>query len=245
MRLSRSLPAALLVLSLSLAGCSDGDPGSGPSTADEAGSTAAAPSDEPTETPSDEPSDEPTDEPATDGDTQPVETDQVAFEVPADWEVVDPAEFTGDQDGGAIEDDPAGGELTDRLGISGDQLLQLMGQADVIVLSGDGSVGGFIDNLNVVHYAGPLPTTPQLQQQLSEQYAALGATDPQFSTVETDAGEAVLVEYVLPLQGNEIQGRAIAVQNGSDVVSVTVSARDAALATQVAEQVVSTLRTAG
>ncbi|SDC05475.1 hypothetical protein [Nocardioides lianchengensis] len=243
MRLTRSLPAALLVLTLPLAGCSDGDPGDDPSAAD---SSSAAPSEpsEPSDEPTDESSEEPTDEPVS-GDAQPVETDQVAFEVPADWEVVDPDEFTGDKDGGAIEDDPAGGELTDRLGISGDQLLQMMGQADVIVLSGAGSVDGFIDNLNVLHYPGPLPTTPELQSQLAEQYANLGADDPQFSTAQTGAGEAVLVEYVLPLQGREVQGRAIAVQSGSDVVSITVSARDADLATRVAEQVVASLSAVG
>lgn len=229
MRTSRALltlPA--LVLALVLAGCGDDDSASDSTAESTSGSTSGS-------TPSGSPATA-DDAGAVDGT---VVTDLVSFEAPEGWRVVTPEDAQAMTSGDAIEE--GGADFLEQTGVTADQLVQLIGQADALALSDEGRVGGFFDNINVITQPGAPAPVEVLAQQLGQ----IGATLEDSSTEQVAGQETLVASYVLPVGEVEVQGRALQVPVGDQTVVVTVSAREAATADAALDGVVASLATTG
>jgi hypothetical protein len=223
-----TLPA--LALALVLTGCGGDDD----SSASSEPTSASSPSEE--TSPSDDATEDTGSTGAADGT---VTTDLVTFSAPDGWQVVTPEDAQAMTSGEAIEDGAS--DFLDQAGVSADQLVQLIGQSDAIVLSDKGRVDGFFDNVNVISQAGAPATEDVLEQQLGQ----IGATVEDVTT-ETVAGQEVpLVSYLLPVGEVEVQGRGLQVPVGDQTVTITVSAREAATADDAVATIVGSLTTLG
>lgn len=227
-----SSPATLLLATtLLLAGCSDGstsdaddpqDPTTSSSSTEKSPSEDASP-------------DEGSAAPAPDDST--IETDLVSFQAPEGWLVLTPEEVLGGDSDVQLDD---GNELMDELGVSGEELRQLLSQADAVAVDGEGRVDDFLANVNVIRQGGSVPT----EAQLVEAYQGLGDPDPQVAPEQVAGVDAQVVTYAIPVSDFSIEGRAVTLPVSGQVVTVTVSTRDADDSDQIFQQVLDTLEIA-
>ena len=206
------LPAWAALTALLLGGCAD-ELGGGARKAEgslpsaTASSSAATPADTPADTPAGAPSatlpstlpSQPGEAPAT-GPTRRVEASGFSFEVPKGWVELDAGElFEGAAGNDEIE------KLADRLGISSDQLLATVGNADLFLFSNEGAHAGRVDNLNVIQVPAGQLNASQIELGL----LAVGAEDLDVQHVSTAAGDAVRARYDITFAGQKVLASAV------------------------------------
>lgn len=235
-RISRALTTLpALVLALVLTGCGGDD------TSDASDSPGDPTSSSPTDEATDEATEETIEETESGEDVEPAEgtvtTDLVSFAAPDGWESITPEEAQEMTSGEAIEEN--GGDFLDQTGVSADQLVQMIGQADALVLSDQGRVGGFFDNINVITQTGGPATVEVMEQQLGQ----IGATVQDTSTEQAAGQDVLVVSYLLPVGELQVQGRAVQLPVDGQTVTITVSALEASIADGAMDGIVSSLET--
>lgn len=233
MRISSTL-AALLSGALLLAGCSDGSTSDADDPQDPTTSVSTESTEDTESTGSADPTESATSpEP---GDST-VQTDLVSFEAPEGWLVLTPEEVLSGE--GDVELDE-GNELMDELGVSGDELRQLVSQADAVAVDDEGRVESFLANINVIHQPGPIGT----EEQLVEAYQGLGDDDPQVRDEQVGGVDARIVDYQIPVGDFAVEGRSVAFAVGDQAVTISVSTRDADDSDEILQRVLDTLEPA-
>lgn len=220
MVLTRWLAAAFAVLLL-LTGCS-GD--AEDATNDDSGSSPT------TET--SEPASEGNEADLPDG-LQTVTAEQagIRFGAPAGWQVAGADFLTNEGSQAELE------SLAERSGIPLEQLQQQVSQADVIVISPDGS-----GNINVLPLQGvtELPTQEALERDLG----TVGATVSDVEEIDTELGPARVASYLLPTTGGEQFGASLFVVVDGMVINLTSTAGSAERASELTDQAAETLAAA-
>ena len=151
--------------------------------------------------------------------------------MPEGWESLKASElFDG------APDNPALQELSDRLGLSPEQLAQAMSTIDLFLVSDAGAHGGVVDNVNVLSTGVPLN-----ESQVKLQLAAVGATQPEISHARTKLGDAISATYDVELGGTSVRGGGIYLEGPDGAVAVTVSTSDAGTTQRLVAQILDTL----
>lgn len=155
----------------------------------------------------------------------------IQFGAPEGWQVAG-AELLSDE--GAQAELEA---LAERSGVPLEQLRQQVSQADVIVISPDGS-----ENINVLPLEGvaELPTQEVLERDLG----TVGATVSGVEETETELGPARVASYLLPTTGGEQFGSSLFVVVDETVVNLTSTAGSAERASELTDQAAETLTAA-
>lgn len=171
-----------------------------------------------------------------DGDTKTfvVDTKDIQFELPDDYDEFDAGDVAGDELDELIQD-----EFADNLGEKGaTQMAQMASQAEFFAFD-DEAVDGFLANVNVlvVRDVDELPTARQVELQ----FRSLGGGVRETDEVETAVGDALLVEYDLPMQGNKIQGVGMLLIIDGDLVNITATNLDPDESRKIADLIVDTL----
>lgn len=157
----------------------------------------------------------------------------VSFEAPEGWESLDP------EDTGLTEE--GSGEIAEGLGMTAEQLTQAVQSVDLFVVDGGGPQDGFLSNINVLGQPGQLPP----EDQIEEQFTALGAQVVDVTTEDTEVGEVTAVQYSLDVQDNTVEGVSyLFAQDEEVVVTITVSTQDRATSTEIGDAIVDSLATA-
>lgn len=170
-----------------------------------------------------------------------VGTDLVSFELPEDWAVLDQdqvGEKVGDEDNPVVED------LADRMGLDPAALAQQMQAVELFAAAPGGAVDGFVTNVNVVEQASPPGGVPEgdgLRPQLETFADEVGDIEP----LEAGDLEGVRATYVLETGGQRVNGVQLYVEVDDQVSIITVSARDADDAEDVADTIEDSLALAG
>ncbi|MGZ6763872.1 MAG: hypothetical protein ACXVEH_10855 [Nocardioides sp.] len=200
-----ALLAALLPVLLTGCGGGDSSTPAASSTSSTSSTASSSPTGSATATASD----------AATGDTRTVTADGLSFSVPAGWTSVD-SKDVADSAGGSDEFT----QMADAMGLTAEQFRATMRSVDLFVFTDQGATGGMLDNVNVLHSGGSMPSDGALRLQ----FLHLGAKILDVRHVTTDAGEARVVRYTLAVGANEINGEAVAIDSSGSVVSITVSA---------------------
>jgi hypothetical protein len=158
----------------------------------------------------------------------------LSFEIPEDWESVDPDDVADSTDGAEGMD-----ELADRLGLSAEEFQAQIEGVDLYVFSTETN-DGFRDNINVTSPGGSLPDVDQLRDQLT----AVGATVGEVVEFDTVAGTTLMADYTLSLPNGTVAGTAVAVEVDSSTVVITVSTTDADLTEEVSDRILGSLDSA-
>ena len=153
----------------------------------------------------------------------------LAFDVPEGWETLDP-------DDAEIPEEEAA-DLAEGLNLTPEQFDQTVRGVDLFVVDGDGPQDGFLSNINVLGQPGALPPDDQLEQQ----FGAIGAEVVDISREDTDAGEVVAVQYSLGMQDNTVEGVSYLLAQDQEVVTVTVSTPDRAQSDEIGEGILASL----
>ena len=170
-----------------------------------------------------------------------VGTDLVSFELPEDWAVLD-QDQVGDKVGD--EDNPVVEDLADRMGLDPAALAQQMQSVELFAAAPGGAVDGFVTNVNVVEQASPpggVPEGDALRPQLETFADEVGDIEP----LEAGDLEGVRATYVLETGGQRVNGVQLYVEVDDQVSIITVSARDADDAEDVADTIEDSLALAG
>ncbi|MGL5865607.1 MAG: hypothetical protein ACRCYX_06995 [Dermatophilaceae bacterium] len=213
---SAAVSATVLVLAVSLAGCSDdtsaSDSGSGKGSAGASPSAAAAS--------------------APDG-FQLVEAPGVRtqFAVPDSWTVVDvqKAVAGGDQKGLAA--------AAESLDITAEQFTQAAQSIDLMVIGP--RKNDFSPNVNAV----PMPNVTEVPpaEKITGELAGIGAKVGTARKETTAAGATLVVPYTLALGTTTVQGRSVVVKGAGGVVTLTVSTADAGQSDEITRAILATL----
>lgn len=153
----------------------------------------------------------------------------LAFDVPEGWETLDP-------DDAEIPEEEAA-DLAEGLNLTPEQFDQTVRGVDLFVVDGDGPQDGFLSNINVLGQPGALPPDDQLEQQ----FGAIGAEVVDISREDTEAGEVVAVQYSLGMQDNTVEGVSYLLAQDEEVVTVTVSTPDRAQSDEIGEGILASL----
>jgi hypothetical protein len=165
-------------------------------------------------------------------DTRQVSAAGISFEVPEGWEELDSeelAEGTGENSQMA--------EAAESMGVTADQMEQVVSAMDLFLVSDEGPDQGFLDNVNVLRVPGRMPNDTQVKLQ----FMKLGADVSRISHERSDLGDTTVVVYELELLENTVQGEALFVDAGDGPVSVTVSASDRDTTDEISEGILDTL----
>ena len=136
----------------------------------------------------------------------------VRFALPDDWKVFDAKAISSGKDKALIK------ELEKTFSMNADQLAQVFGQLDLMVVGPPEQE--FAPNVNIV--ANGLTTLPAASD-LATQLEKLGAKTGTPRDETTPLGPAIVVPYTLSSGGHEVQGRSIVLEGPEGFVTVTVS----------------------
>jgi hypothetical protein len=156
----------------------------------------------------------------------------VSFELPDDWEAIsnETAAQAG-EDSGAFE------ELAGRMGIAPEQMTEMLKSLDVFVGAPEAE-NGVLSNVNALHFA--VDTLPS-KDLFETQYKSLGATGIEIAGVSTTVGDGYRMSYTLEVKGQTMSGVALALDHGSVILDITVTATDAETSDELADQIVASL----
>ena len=205
---SWSRPLALVVAATALLGGLTACGGSDSKADEPAGKTpSSSSSTSPTGSPS---------ESAASGKTQLVRLKAygMSFELPAGWTKLG-------ADGVLTADNPVVKDFAKKLGKSPDAVVTMMtSTVKMMAVSDKGMVKGFLENVNAV----AIPAKSVTIEQLKVQLLSIGSKIT--GTTESDSafGKVQRVSYTLETNGQTLNGCALAVETGDDVVVITASA---------------------
>jgi len=157
----------------------------------------------------------------------------VSFEVPSDWDALDTGAVTDAGDDSGYWD-----EMADRMGVEPEQMKNLVSQADIFI-GAPSAEGGVLSNINVMHFPGA--AMPASAGSFELQFRSLGAKDIQSTPLSTNIGDGFRIEYVLPINGKELNGTALVIKHDSIALDITISASSAEVADDLADQIVGSL----
>lgn len=160
---------------------------------------------------------------------------KVSFDLPSDWDDLDQDKLQE-----AMSDNKVMDEMTDRMGMTSDQLKQMMSTSLVLYAAAPHAVDGFLDNLNVMVFDEALPKAGTFELQ----YRGLGASDISSEDVTTDVGDGYRTTYLLEMGGAEIHGEVLALEVDGQAVVITMSGHDAGEIADLADDVSASLATA-
>jgi hypothetical protein len=132
-------------------------------------------------------------------------------------------------------------DYADQLGISVEQLTQLVGQSEVMALTETAE-----SNLNVITAPGAMPDdVEELRTELEAQYASIGAELGQIRATESAAGEVIVADYVLEMSGVARSSYTVFVPHGAATSVVTIGSPDPAVAKRALDRTLDTLELVG
>ena len=171
-------------------------------------------------------------QPAPDGyQTVTAPTTNLSFAVPGDWEVL-----TGDD----LKDDQKIEEIANKSGNDPDQIRQLLSGLELQAMATQPDDNNFAENANVAPVQGvtTLPTEDVMAQQIKLQ----GGTPGEYSTSETELGEAAVMTFTSTIQGTTMQSATIVTpDSGGGWTSLTLSTSDASRTRELTDVIMSTL----
>ncbi|GAA4116075.1 hypothetical protein GCM10022415_12890 [Knoellia locipacati] len=215
--------ATVLSLALTACGVLEGPPTRPAGSAVSSSTAAGSPSTAPTPTP---------DLPAGHA-WQTVDEVSVTFAVPETWTAMNPKKLLEGGDTSAFD------EMASKMGVTSRQMMQAVGNADLLMLAPPRS--GYADNISglVVPLEG-LPTDAQLMAELGKVSEAPVVVTPG----ESPAGPTISADYSLQVSGRTVTGRSLFVETQDGVLNLSVSALDPATTKAVAETIASTMHPA-
>ncbi|EAP97948.1 hypothetical protein JNB_13328 [Janibacter sp. HTCC2649] len=223
--MSKRALTAVLALSFALAGCgSAGDK----STAKPVASTPAAAS---TGTSSSSTPNTATTPELPKGYTwQTIEDASLKFAVPEAWSAINPKKLIAEGDTSVFDD------MAKKMGITSDQMMQAVGNADLMLLAPPKD--GYAANVSglIVPLEG-LPTEAQLKGQLG----AMSETDVVVTPGTSAAGPMIAADYVLKVGAASVQGRTQFFQGEDGVLNLAISTLDTKTTAAVSEAIRSTI----
>lgn len=157
----------------------------------------------------------------------------ISFVPPEEWVPVEAEDLQAQGEGS-----PEMAEAAESMGLAPEQLTQMMGQAELLLLDPQSPNKQFADNINVVAPGGEIPPADVIRQQ----YEQLGATVSDVTTEDSEIGDVQVVVYSLPASESlEVQGRTLVMEGADGVTTLTVSTTDEAKSAQVADDILATL----
>ena len=120
--------------------------------------------------------------------------------------------------------------IATRMGLTYEQMMASVEATDLMLVSTEGAAQGFADNLNVVTIPGSMPADEQLRQQ----FLAVGAGIRAIEHNRTGLGDAVSLTYDLEVGDLAIAGEVVMVEIGGRTTTLTVSALDRDVTRKVA-----------
>lgn len=159
----------------------------------------------------------------------------VSFELPAGWD-----EFDSKTMQDALEDSAALDEVSDRSGMSSDQMQQLLASNVSLYVVAPRGEDGVLGNVNVMVFDHEkLPTAGALKLQ----YRTLGAADIESDDVSTEVGDGFATTYQLELQGRSMYGESLALDVNGSAMLLTITSGAADRTDELARQVLESLAT--
>ena len=137
---------------------------------------------------------------------------RLRFAVPQDWSVLDPSTLSTEPDS------PIAKELEKTYQLSAEQLAQVFGQMQLMVVGP--AERSFAPNVNVV--PNPLTSLPAATD-LAAELGKVGAKTGTPRDATTPLGPAIVVPYELQSGKNLVQGRSIVLKGPEGFVTITVS----------------------
>lgn len=164
---------------------------------------------------------------------QTVEDVSVSFAVPETWTAMNPKKLLEGGDSSAFD------EMAGRMGITSRQMMQAVGNADLLMLAPPKR--GYADNVSglVVPLEG-LPTQAQLEAELGKVSDVPVVVTPGTSP----AGPIVTADYTIEVSGRPVMGRSIFVETPDGVLNLSVSALEAVTTAEVSDTIVATMHPA-
>jgi len=163
-----------------------------------------------------------------------VGTDLVTFELPDGWAVLDQEAMT---ERAGSDANPMLEEMSERLGLTPEQLASQMDAVELYAAAPGGAVDGFLTNVNLIEQPMPpggLPDAEGLRPELmafADEVGDIGA-------FESEGGLAGLrAEYTVASDGLEVRGQQLYVEVEDQLVIISVSAARAEDAAEVADLV--------
>lgn len=163
-----------------------------------------------------------------------VGTDLVTFELPEGWAVLD-QEAMSERAGS--DDNPMLEEMSERLGLTTEQLASQMDAVELYAAAPGGAVDGFLTNVNLIEQPMPpggLPDPEGLRPELMAFADEVGDIE----AFESEGGLAGLrAEYAVASGGLEVRGEQLYVEVEDQLVIISVSAARSEDAAEVADLV--------
>ena len=171
------------------------------------------------------------DEPSTSSYT--VEEAGISFDLPADWDNLDQDTLKE-----AMSDNEVMDEMTDRMGMTSEQLQQMMSSNLVLYATAPHATDGFLDNANVMVFDEALPNAGEHQAAVPQprrQRDHLRGRD--------HGGRRRLPHDVPPDDGRDhgVHGEVIALEVDGKSVVITISGHDAGDTADLADDVADSL----
>ena len=170
-----------------------------------------------------------------------VGTDLVSFELPEGWAVLDSDQA---REKAGSDANPMLEELSDRMGMTEDQLAAQMEAIELFAAAPGGAVDGFLTNVNVIEQPMPpggLPDPEAIRPDLMTFADEVGDIE----AVETGGGlDALRAEYVVASGDLEIQGEQLYVEVEDELVIISISAARAEDTAEIADLVEQSLSAA-
>ena len=216
---------AAVLLSTSLAACSQSKNNTGPEASSATGQTTQAAEQTSTQAASTQAASTPAQTPAGYQSIS-APTTSISFAVPEDW-------VTLTQDD--LQDDYVINIFANALNTDPDSVRERFSSVDLMSISPDGT-NGFAENVTVSPTTGAtsLPTEEMMSQNIEQQGGAAGT----YSTRQTSLGDAATLTYTL----SAVQGIEIAVESSNGEWGlISVSTTDASRTQELADTVLSTL----
>lgn len=161
-----------------------------------------------------------------------VGTDLVTFELPDGWAVLDQEAMT---ERAGSDANPMLEEMSERLGVTPEQLAVQMDAVELYAAAPGGAVDGFLTNVNVIEQplpSGGLPEPEGIRPDLMAFADEVG----DITEIEGDL-EGLRAEYTVSSGGLEVRGEQLYVEVGDQLVIISVSAARAEDAAEVADLV--------
>lgn len=161
---------------------------------------------------------------------QTIEDASLKFAVPEAWSAINPKKLIAEGDTSLFDD------MAKKMGISSDQMMQAVGNADLMLLAPpkDGyaaNVSGLIVPLT------ELPTQAQLKGQLG----SMSESDVVITPGTSPAGPMISADYVLKVGAQSVQGRTQFFQGGDGILNLAISTLDAKTTAAVSEAIRTTI----
>ncbi len=163
---------------------------------------------------------------------------RVQFAVPSAWQVVDADQVAAGVDSINGDTKKAFTAIAEAQGMTVDVFFKQVFQQMDLYAASPTKANDLYDNVNVTRPQVPsMPTKSAVAKDLEP----LGGKVVSGATITTPAGEGTRVAYTFPVAGRALNAEMIFVDNGSDIVQITVTAGSAAAAKALTDTVVSTV----